>query len=243
MGPLNPLGLAAALALAAAPSSGAWAGGFGREIALASKRFGIPKSWIREVMEAESAGRTSITGVSIVSAAGAMGLMQLMPGTWSEMRDAHGLGTNPFDPHDNILAGAAYLRAMYDRFGYPGLFAAYNAGPARYERFLAGTELPAETMRYAARITGRIEKRARLAAATHKSAAAPAREPRLSGIFAVSQESRDGDARSGKPPACRSCEPTSWSRSPTRRGCRNSTTPIDDTGRCVLAINWCEATN
>lgn len=187
MGPLNQLGLAAALALVTAPPSGARAEGLGREIALASKRFGIPRSWIREVMDAESAGRTSILGVPIVSAAGAMGLMQLMPGTWSEMRDAHGLGTNPFDPHDNILAGAAYLRAMYDRFGYPGLFAAYNAGPARYERFLTGTGLPAETMRYAARITGRIEKRARFAA-MQKIAAVPAREPRLPGIFVVPRE-------------------------------------------------------
>lgn len=189
MGPLNQLGLAAALALAAAPLSAARAEGFGREIALASKRFGLPESWIREVMDAESAGRTSILGVPIVSAAGAMGLMQLMPATWSQMRAAHDLGSNPFDPRDNILAGAAYLRAMYDRFGYPGLFAAYNAGPGRYERFLAGTELPAETMRYAARITGRIEKRARLSAATQKRAAAPTREPRLSGIFIVRQES------------------------------------------------------
>jgi soluble lytic murein transglycosylase-like protein len=200
VGPLNQLGLAAALALAAAPLSPARAEGFGREIALASKRFGIPESWIREVMDAESAGRTSILGVPIVSTAGAMGLMQLMPATWSEMRDTHGLGTNPFDPHDNILAGAAYLRAMYDRFGYPGLFAAYNAGPGRYERFLAGTALPAETMRYAARITGRIEKRARLAVTAQKRGAAPTREPRLSGIFVVRQESPDGVTRSGKPP-------------------------------------------
>lgn len=129
-----------------------------------------------------------VLGVPIVSAQGAMGLMQLMPETWSEMRGAHDLGSNPFDPHDNILAGAAYLRAMYDRFGYPGLFAAYNAGPRRYERFLAGTGLPAETLRYTARITGRIEKRARLAATTQKSGGAAAREPRLSGIFAVRQE-------------------------------------------------------
>ncbi|WP_373276321.1 lytic transglycosylase domain-containing protein [Sphingomonas agri] len=188
MGPLNQVGLAAVLALIAAPLSAARADGFGREIALASKRFGIPASWIREVMDAESAGRNAILGVPIVSPAGAMGLMQLMPATWSEMRDAHELGTNPFDPHDNILAGTAYLRAMYDRFGYPGLFAAYNAGPSRYERFLAGTELPAESMRYAARITGRIEKRARLAATTHKRAGAPGRESRLSGIFIVLQE-------------------------------------------------------
>jgi soluble lytic murein transglycosylase-like protein len=48
------------------------------------------------------------------------------------MRGRLGLGTNPHDPRDNILAGTLYLRLMYDRFGYPGLFGAYNAGPGRY---------------------------------------------------------------------------------------------------------------
>ena len=84
-----------------------------------------------------------------------MGLMQLMPGTWRRMRTVHGLGPNPHDPRDNILAGTAYLRAMYDRFGYPGLFAAYNAGPARYADHLAtGRKLPRETIAYVARIAG-----------------------------------------------------------------------------------------
>jgi soluble lytic murein transglycosylase-like protein len=78
-----------------------------------------------------------------------MGLMQLMPGTWLEMRSALGLGSDPFNPHDNIIAGSAYLRSMYDRFGYPGLFAAYNAGPTRYAAFLSGAStLPAETRAY-----------------------------------------------------------------------------------------------
>ncbi|GLS35130.1 hypothetical protein GCM10010869_07180 [Mesorhizobium tianshanense] len=48
-------------------------------------------------------------------------------------REMRGLtvGPDPHDPRDNILAGAAYLRAMQDRYGFPGLFAAYNAGPER----------------------------------------------------------------------------------------------------------------
>ena len=79
--------------------------------------------------------------------------MQLTPGTWREMRAAHGLGTDPYDPRDNILAGTAYLRFMYERFGYPGLFAAYNAGPQRYAELLAiGRRLPAETVSYVAAI-------------------------------------------------------------------------------------------
>lgn len=118
-------------------------------IAEASRRFGIPQAWIAAVMQAESAGLTRLGGRPITSRAGAMGLMQLMPGTWTAMRRKHGLGPDPHDPHDNIMAGAAYLREMHDLFGYPGLFAAYNAGPARYaEHLRTGRTLSAETRDY-----------------------------------------------------------------------------------------------
>jgi soluble lytic murein transglycosylase-like protein len=119
----------------------------------ASHRFGIPASWIRAVMHAESAGHTHLNGAPIRSKAGAMGLMQLMPGTWNDMRQLHNLGNDPDDPRNNILAGTAYLRAMFDRFGYPGLFAAYNAGPARYLASLTGTRLPMETVDYLTKVT------------------------------------------------------------------------------------------
>lgn len=120
-------------------------------VADASARFRIPQTWIWRVMRAESGGRTTLGGRPITSRAGAMGLMQLMPGTWAAMRARHGLGPDPYDPRDNVLAGAAYLRTMYDRFGYPGLFAAYNAGPARYAEHLAGGRpLPAETVAFLA---------------------------------------------------------------------------------------------
>lgn len=121
----------------------------------ASRRFGVPLAWIERVMRAESGGQTMLDGRPITSQAGAMGLMQLMPATWAAMRAAHGLGRNPHDPRDNILAGTAYLCAMYDRFGYPGLFAAYNAGPGRYAAHLAsGRALPAETRNYLAMVLG-----------------------------------------------------------------------------------------
>ena len=155
MGALIRAMLAAALGGATVPVAGAPVDRWSHEIGLASRRFGIPKDWVRKVMQVESGGRASLMGAPVVSAAGAMGLMQLMPETWLEMRDAHRLGPNPFDPSDNILAGTAYLRAMYDRFGYPGLFAAYNAGPGRYSRFLTGENLPAETVRYVRRIAVR----------------------------------------------------------------------------------------
>lgn len=114
-------------------------------IAEAAQRFGIPERWIVAVMRAESAGNTRA-----VSHAGAQGLMQIMPATWNELRVRHRLGSDPFDPRDNILAGAAYLREMYDRYGaIPAMLAAYNAGPDRYDEHLAtGRPLPAETRAY-----------------------------------------------------------------------------------------------
>jgi soluble lytic murein transglycosylase-like protein len=142
------------------PAAAGEAPGWAAPIAEASHRFAIPAEWIRRVVRAESAGRATRDGRPIRSPAGAMGLMQLMPGTWAAMRRIHGLGADPDDPRDNILAGTAYLRAMYDRFGYPGLFAAYNAGPARYADHLArGRALPAETIAYVARVTGRERPR------------------------------------------------------------------------------------
>ncbi|WP_027038490.1 lytic transglycosylase domain-containing protein [Mesorhizobium ciceri] len=118
-------------------------------IAEASRRFHVPQAWIGAVIDAESSGKTMLDGRPITSRAGAMGLMQVMPGTYAQMRAAHGLGPNPHDPRDNILAGTAYLSAMYDRFGFPGLFAAYNAGPERYEAHLKrGKPLPKETVDY-----------------------------------------------------------------------------------------------
>lgn len=121
----------------------------------ASLRFGVPTAWIERVMQSESRGRTSLDGRPIRSRAGAIGLMQLMPGTWAAMRERLGLGSNPDDPRDNILAGTFYLRLMYDRFGYPGLFAAYNAGPGRYAAHLAtGSALPGETVAYLQTVSG-----------------------------------------------------------------------------------------
>lgn len=112
----------------------------------AAERFAIPEHWIRAVIEVESAGR-----VHAVSSAGAMGLMQIMPDTWAELRLRHRLGDDPFDPRNNILGGTAYLRQMYERFGAPGFLAAYNAGPARYQQHLtARRPLPRETMAYVA---------------------------------------------------------------------------------------------
>lgn len=123
----------------------------------ASRRFGVPAEWVRGVMLRESAGRTHIGGVPITSSAGAMGLMQVMPATFAEMRARHGLGPDPYDPRTNILAGTAYLRAMYDRYGAQHFLAAYNAGPGRVDAWLRGrSTLPAETRAYNSALLPRL---------------------------------------------------------------------------------------
>jgi len=127
-------------------------------IAEAAQRFAIPQDWIRAVMRSESGGRTTLNGQPITSSAGAMGLMQLMPGTYSDMRSRYGLGHDSYDPHDNVLAGAAYLHLMYQQYGYPGLFAAYNAGPARFDGYLLrGKSLPSATLSYVGGIVPGVE--------------------------------------------------------------------------------------
>ncbi|WP_442869918.1 lytic transglycosylase domain-containing protein [Bradyrhizobium sp. CCBAU 11361] len=100
------------------------------------------------MIDVESGGK-----VNAVSTRGALGLMQIMPQTWIDLSVRHDLGLDPFDPHDNIVAGTAYLREMLDRFGTEGFLAAYNAGPKRYEEHLvAGRTLPDETQAYVRRL-------------------------------------------------------------------------------------------
>jgi hypothetical protein len=122
-------------------------------VAEAARRFGIPSAWIRAVMKFESRAEREA-----VSPKGAVGLMQIMPDTWTELRARYALAGDPFDPHDNILAGAAYLRELHDRYGSPGFLAAYNAGPRRYEEYLDGRRsLPSETVAYVATLLPLIE--------------------------------------------------------------------------------------
>jgi hypothetical protein len=127
----------------------------------ASKRFDVPQAWIRAVIQIESGGRTMLAeNLPMTSSQGAMGLMQLMPETYDEMRRAHRLGSDPYDPHDNIMAGAAYLQWLRGKYGYPAMFEAYNDGPGNLEaRLIHGGLLPLETRNYVGTITGRLEGR------------------------------------------------------------------------------------
>jgi hypothetical protein len=120
----------------------------------AARRFKIPAAWIRDVMRSESGGRTFLNGQPITSRAGALGLMQVEPQTYAEMAAQYGLGNDPFEPRDNIFAGAAYLRWLHGKYGFPAMFAAYNDGPGNLEDHLyRGANLPAETRAYVAGIT------------------------------------------------------------------------------------------
>jgi D-alanyl-D-alanine carboxypeptidase len=124
----------------------------------AASRFQVPERWIREVMRQESGGRQNDSdGMPLTSPAGAMGLMQVMPRTYETLRQRYGLGNDPYDPRDNILAGAAYIREMYNIYGAPGFLAAYNAGPDRLDAYLAGeSPLPDETVNYLASVAPRL---------------------------------------------------------------------------------------
>jgi soluble lytic murein transglycosylase-like protein len=144
-------------------------------IAEASTRFAVPASWIRAVMQIESGGDQRA-----MSPRGALGLMQLMPGTWVELSARYGLGLDPFDARDNILAGTAYLKKMQDRFGSAGFLAAYHAGPRRYEQHLVtGKPLPSETTAYVAALTPLLDNEQGEHAAAAGRRALPWREAPL----------------------------------------------------------------
>lgn len=123
----------------------AQAGGYDAIVAAASRKYGVPESYIRSVMQVESSGRPDA-----VSPKGAAGLMQLMLPTYQEIAKREGLGPDRFNPTNNINAGTAYMRQMYDQFGNWGdAFGAYNAGPGRWADVKAGrANAPRETQAY-----------------------------------------------------------------------------------------------
>jgi hypothetical protein len=109
-------------------------------------------------MRVESGGHEYMGGQLTVSPAGAMGLMQLEPETYQEMASRYALGSDPFNPYDNIMAGTAYIHEMYTVYGSPGFLAAYNAGPGRVDAYEnSGRKLPYETTNYIAMIAPNIQ--------------------------------------------------------------------------------------
>ncbi len=137
------------------PPSDPW----GPYISEASARFDVPSNWIRAVMRQESGGHEYLHGQPITSDAGAAGLMQIMPPTYAELASRYGLGSDPYEPHDNIMAGTAYIKELYDQYGSPAFLAAYNAGPHRVDAYLAGQGgLPSETVNYLASVAPGIAR-------------------------------------------------------------------------------------
>jgi len=122
----------------------------------AASATGLEANWLRAVIIQESAGRPDA-----VSRKGAAGLMQLMPAT------AAALGVRDrFEPAENVLAGARYLRSLFERYGDPKLaLAAYNAGPGRIEAY-GGVPPFRETRQYVDRVLALKGTFDRLTAAT-----------------------------------------------------------------------------
>lgn len=109
----------------------------------AARRHGVPEDLFLRLVQQESGWNPGA-----VSAKGAHGLAQLMPGT------AARLGVDPADPAQNLEGGARYLRQMYDRFGNWRLaLAAYNAGPEAVQKH-GGIPPFAETANYVKVILG-----------------------------------------------------------------------------------------
>ncbi len=191
------------------PPSDPW----GPYIGQAAGRFGVPQPWIRTVIHQESGGRQYLHGQPITSDAGAMGLMQIMPATYSELAGRFGLGTDPYDPHDNIMAGTGYIKDLYQQFGSPAFLAAYNAGPHRVQMYLAGQgSLPNETVNYLASAAPGLgnERPASGPLAAFAEQAAPAAPGPVLHDFAQGASARcwqDPDAAYDPTAPCRSAPP------------------------------------
>jgi soluble lytic murein transglycosylase-like protein len=137
--------LQAALQTGAPAAATAGPAPYDAEIEAAAARHGVDPNLVRAVIRHESGFDPTAT-----SSAGAMGLMQLMPGT------ASGLGvTDPYDPVQSIEGGTKYLKSLLDRFGGDVRLAVggYNAGPGAVERY-GGVPPYVETQRYVDRVLG-----------------------------------------------------------------------------------------
>jgi soluble lytic murein transglycosylase-like protein len=147
-----PAAVVAMTAVAAPASAMATEGPTPLELAdAAADRYGLPRALVRSVMAAES-GFEPLA----LSPKGAIGLMQLMPGT------AQVLGADPRNPAQNVDAGTRYLRDLLEKYNY-GLrhaLAAYNAGPGAVDKY-NGVPPYRETIDY----ISRIEKKLRAAEA------------------------------------------------------------------------------
>lgn len=119
-----------------------------RLVEQAARKYGLPPTFLHSVVKAESAYRADA-----VSPKGAVGLMQLMPGT------ARQLGADPANPVENVDAGARYLRELLDKYdrGAWRALAAYNAGPGAVDKH-NGVPPYRETREYIRRVMQEYQK-------------------------------------------------------------------------------------
>jgi peptidoglycan DL-endopeptidase CwlO len=137
----SKVGVAPRLAASSAQGRCPIPGRLRRAFATAAKKTDLPLSLLVAVARAESRFDSTAR-----SSAGAIGVLQLMPAT------ADALGVDPTDPHANVVAGARYLRSLFNRFGSSQLaLAAYNAGPTSVAA--RADALPTETKAYVANVT------------------------------------------------------------------------------------------
>lgn len=145
----------------------------------ASGRYRLDPDLVNSVIKAESG-----FNVRAVSPKGARGLMQLMPGTATQ------LGVpNAFDPQANIEGGTKYLRELLERYNFDLVkaLAAYNAGPQRVEKF-GGIPPYYETRAYVARIVRDFNKKK----AGQDKASQPASTPKRAGSHVSAKTPHDG---------------------------------------------------
>jgi hypothetical protein len=192
---------------------------WGPYIRQASSRFDVPQRWIRTVIRQESGGREYKNGQPITSDAGAMGLMQLMPATYGELAARYGLGSDPYEPHDNIMAGTGYVRQLYDRYGSPAFLAAYDAGPHRLDNYLAGNgSLPNETVNYLASAAPNLGNERPMSGPLAAFASAPASDrglvPRAYARNNVSRCWRDPNAAYDPDAPCGTAPPVEVAEAP-----------------------------
>jgi hypothetical protein len=128
------------------------AGGIGANIGDMLTSSGTASPALISALQQQESGSL---GMAARSPKGAIGTMQLMPGTAAQ------LGVNPYDPAQNVAGGTTYLNQLLKRYGgdVPEALGAYNAGPGRMDAFLAGkATLPAETQQYIASVLARSGK-------------------------------------------------------------------------------------
>ncbi len=127
---------------------------WGPYINQSSQRFNVPDQWIRAIILQETRGYQYFNKRPVTSPHGAKGLMQIKSATYKDLAKRYNLGSDVYDPHDNIMAGTGYIHTLYNKYGAPGFVAAYHGGPGTLDAYLKRkTPLPKTTKNYLISVT------------------------------------------------------------------------------------------